>query len=52
MDARGEIGDLEAQIDRLMKREKLTEDEVKKLCDKVCFLRVMIVMGAGTGSSG
>jgi hypothetical protein len=35
MDKRGEIGTLNEQIQRLMNREKLTEDEVKTLCEKV-----------------
>jgi hypothetical protein len=35
MDKRGEIGTLNEQITRLMTREKLSEDEVKMLCEKV-----------------
>lgn len=35
MDRRGEIGDLDRQINTLMQREKLTEEEVKALCEKV-----------------
>jgi hypothetical protein len=35
MDRRGEIGDLNRQIELLMSREKLSEDEVKALCEKV-----------------
>lgn len=35
MDRRGELAGLEGQIAQLMTREKLTEDEVKQLCEKV-----------------
>ncbi len=35
MDRRGDIGTLDKQIETLMQREKLSEDEVKALCEKV-----------------
>jgi hypothetical protein len=34
MEARGEIGNLDRQIELLMNREKLPEDDIKSLCDK------------------
>ncbi len=46
MDRRGELAGLEGQIAQLMTREKLTEDEVKQLCEKVRSLRWSVTLFA------
>ena len=35
MDARGDIGMLDRQIELLMARDKLPEEDIKALCEKV-----------------
>lgn len=45
----GELGSLEDQIARLKAREKLSEDEVVALCDKVRAAPSLCVGGAARG---
>lgn len=45
MQERGEIADLDEQIEQLMNRQKLTELQVKQLCSKVSSFSLSPVLG-------
>ena len=44
MDSRGEIGALDEQIRLLTQREKLPEEDIKALCEKVRMLFTALVV--------